>query len=527
MKKFLLAGLSIVAVFIGLPILAGLAIVTMSSQAAAECRTQQATGSGFTTPASNVQAELMRLRFADGYPTMTAEQARNAIIIAQVARELRVPRYGLQIAIATAIQESHLINLEGGDRDSAGLFQQRPSAGWGSRDQVTTPRLAAQAFFGRADHTHNPGLLDIPGWERLPLTVAAQRVQNSGDPEAYAQWETVAGHITDLLGGHLPDVGSAVPAGEDCRPETDLVAGGCPSTGSPAEKGLTPDALLVLRSVDAQFGSHTYLGVGERSNSPDSDHPSGRAVDVMIESWQTPAGIAHGTRIAEWLRAHARELGVSYLIWRGQIWSTGDKGWRSYRHPSGDSDPTLAHMDHVHVSVYGTQGTAECGGATGQVVYPVLANLAESDARNWRASSGSWSAWHTGTDFSVACGTPVFASHAGTVEIDTTEGWAGPWLVKVTTGADSLTTWYAHMRKVTVSRGQTVTAGQQIGEVGDEGNSEGCHLHFEVHQRNGSIYGSDNVDPSKWLAEHTRRLGDRQRRRRCLGIRGGASGHAA
>ncbi len=84
-------------------------------------------------PSGDVLAQLMRLRFASSYPAMTAEQARNAITIAQVARDLQVPRYGLQIAIATAIQESKLVNLTGGDRDSGGLFQQRPSTGWGSR----------------------------------------------------------------------------------------------------------------------------------------------------------------------------------------------------------------------------------------------------------------------------------------------------------------------------------------------------------------------------------------------------------
>jgi len=101
-----------------------------------------------TPPAGDVLAQLMRLRFASSYPTMTAEQARNAITIAQVARDLQVPRRGLQIAIATAIQESKLVNLNSGDRDSLGLFQQRPSTGWGSRAEITTPVLAARAFFG-------------------------------------------------------------------------------------------------------------------------------------------------------------------------------------------------------------------------------------------------------------------------------------------------------------------------------------------------------------------------------------------
>ena len=148
----------------------------------------------------------MRLRFASSYPTMTADQARNAITIAQVARDLEIPRYGLQIAIAAAIQESKLVNLTGGDRDSGGLFQQRPSAGWGSRAEITNPVLAARAFFGQAQQTGNPGLLDIPGWQNMPLTQAAQAVQRSGYPDAYAQWEDVAGDITDLLGGDLPDL---------------------------------------------------------------------------------------------------------------------------------------------------------------------------------------------------------------------------------------------------------------------------------------------------------------------------------
>ncbi|MGE9809506.1 endonuclease/exonuclease/phosphatase family protein [Janibacter sp. G1551] len=159
-----------------------------------------------TTPAGDVMAALMRLRIASNYPTLTIEQARNAITIAQVARDLEVPRYGLEIAIATAIQESKLVNLNSGDRDSLGLFQQRPSQGWGSQAQITNPVLAARAFFGQADHTSNPGLLDIPGWTKLTLTAAAQAVQRSGYPDAYAQWADVADDITDLLGGDLPDL---------------------------------------------------------------------------------------------------------------------------------------------------------------------------------------------------------------------------------------------------------------------------------------------------------------------------------
>jgi len=140
--------------------------------------------------------------------------------------------------------------------------------------------------------------------------------------------------------------------------------------------------------------------------------------------------------------------------------------------------------------------------AGGAVVYPLPATLAWSNRNNWGGHGAHWDSWHTGTDFSVPCGTPVLASHAGTIEIDTTQNWAGPWLLKVTLGPGRLTTWYAHLQKVLVTGGQVVQAGQQIGEVGALGDATGCHLHFEVHLNNGSIYGPDNVDPTPWLASH-------------------------
>lgn len=152
---------------------------------------------------------------------------------------------------------------------------------------------------------------------------------------------------------------------------------------------------------------------------------------------------------------------------------------------------------NTQVSPVGLEGVS-CD----EVGYPVPAQYIGTDKRNWHDTGPYWANWHTGTDFSAPCGTNVNAAHAGTIEIDTSQRWAGPQLVKVTTGAGSLTTWYAHMHSVTVSRGQTVAAGEPIGQVGKEGNGSGCHLHFEVHLEKGSIYGPDNVDPSTWLAEN-------------------------
>lgn len=129
-----------------------------------------------------------------------SEQLKNAAVIAKVGGEAGVGSKGVVVALATALQESGLRNLDYGDRDSLGLFQQRPSTGWGTPAQVRTPELAAKAFFGVADHTHNTGLTQIKGWEDMSVTDAAQAVQRSGFPDAYARWEPVARAIADAVG---------------------------------------------------------------------------------------------------------------------------------------------------------------------------------------------------------------------------------------------------------------------------------------------------------------------------------------
>jgi LysM repeat protein len=122
---------------------------------------------------------------------LTETMAANARIIIEVGRSLGVPEYGIIIALATAMQESSLRNIDWGDRDSVGLFQQRPSTGWGTAAEIMDPRHATYLFFhGRAGYTR--GLLDIAGWQSMALTVAAQKVQISAYPDAYAKWETSA-----------------------------------------------------------------------------------------------------------------------------------------------------------------------------------------------------------------------------------------------------------------------------------------------------------------------------------------------
>lgn len=126
---------------------------------------------------------------------LDAEQTRNAQIIIQVGRDRGVSDRGIAIALATAMVESWMRNLDWGDRDSLGLFQQRPSAGWGTDAQVQDPHRAAAAFYGgpydpNGDRTR--GLLDIPGWQSMDFTDAAQAVQVSAYPDRYGQWEKKA-----------------------------------------------------------------------------------------------------------------------------------------------------------------------------------------------------------------------------------------------------------------------------------------------------------------------------------------------
>ena len=132
---------------------------------------------------------------------LTDAQAANARAILAVGQQRAVPPRGLLIALMTAAQESGLRNLDHGDRDSLGLFQQRPTQGWGASDQVRDPAYAAAAFYGGpGSPTPNPGLLNIPGWQTMPLAAAAQAVQRSAYPDAYTRWETPARTwLTQLL----------------------------------------------------------------------------------------------------------------------------------------------------------------------------------------------------------------------------------------------------------------------------------------------------------------------------------------
>lgn len=127
---------------------------------------------------------------------LSPDQAQNAALIAATGVQRGLPARAVTIALATALQESRLVNVTYGDRDSLGLFQQRPSQGWGTAEQVQDPVYATGRFYD--------GLVTVEGYENLPVTEAAQAVQRSGFPDAYAQHETRSRAWASALTGWSP-----------------------------------------------------------------------------------------------------------------------------------------------------------------------------------------------------------------------------------------------------------------------------------------------------------------------------------
>lgn len=202
--------------------------------------------------------------------TMSPEQTAHATTIAAVGKRMGMPDHAVSVALAAALQESKLYNLDHGDRDSLGLFQQRPSQGWGSPREVLTPHYAAGAFYRR--------LARVADWETLPVTTAAQRVQRSGAPNAYAHWEAEARAIAQATTGEIP-------AGLSCRVDV----GATQTSGRPLRQALAHE-----------LGPLT--------------------IDVPVPD-------ARGWTVASWLVGHAQEFGVTQVTFAGQTWTPSAGRW--------------------------------------------------------------------------------------------------------------------------------------------------------------------------------------------------------
>ncbi len=206
---------------------------------------------------------------------LTVSQSGIAATIAGVAARRDLPVKALQIAYATALQESKLTDLNYGDRDSVGVFQQRPSEGWGTAKEIENPVYASGRFFG--------ALVAIPGYQHLPVYQAAQDVQHSADGSAYGQYAPVAGQLAGAFYGTSPH------------------AFWCYYSGSTGKPRLTAAA----DALTSAFG-HLPASV---AGSP--------AIAVRVPRARV------GWAVAAWLISHASSYGIRDVRYRGYAWLRG------------------------------------------------------------------------------------------------------------------------------------------------------------------------------------------------------------
>jgi hypothetical protein len=256
---------------------------------------------------------------------LTPEQAVNAATITAVGTARKLPERAVTIALAAALQESTLRNLDHGDRDSLGLFQQRPSQGWGTPKEIMDPLYSAGLFY---DH-----LLEVPGYLDMPLTDAAQRVQRSAFPYAYAKHEPDAALLAAALTGR-----SAATLTCDGRP------------AATREKG--PDAVRAALARD--FGREVFRPAGAEvdadastgSTASPSPSPSpatgagdtaagsdGRTVTLPVTGGggsQSAEELGRrGWQLAHWAVANASALHIQRVSYAGREWTAGntDSKW--------------------------------------------------------------------------------------------------------------------------------------------------------------------------------------------------------
>jgi hypothetical protein len=212
---------------------------------------------------------------------LTVGQAGIAATIAGVASDRAMPTRAVAIAYAAALQESKLANLHYGDLDSVGVFQQRPSEGWGTPQQIEDPVYATNRFFA--------ALAEVPHYLRLPIYAAAQAVQHSADGLAYGQYAQVGTELAKAFTGALPH------------------AVWC-SYGSGVGK---PRLAAARRALTSAFGSLAGTTAGDPAVS----------IDV--------SGTRLGWAVAAWLVADAGTYGIGDVHYRGYEWlaSTGSGHW--------------------------------------------------------------------------------------------------------------------------------------------------------------------------------------------------------
>ncbi|MEV6165279.1 hypothetical protein AB0L71_25815 [Streptomyces sp. NPDC052052] len=235
---------------------------------------------------------------------MSTEQASNAATISAVGTARGLPERAVTIALATALQESGLRNIEHGDRDSLGLFQQRPSQGWGTEEQILDPVYSAGEFYRH--------LAKVPGYSRLPLTVAAQRVQRSGFPQAYAKHEPDAALLSAALTGRSP-------TSLNCTP--------------PRTTAVKADPATVRAELVRAFGKDVLPA--QESSAEDGKGAAGAPATGVVSIPVRAADAAgdddaarRGWELAHWAVAQSEKLGLQEVAYAGRVWEAG-VGWRT------------------------------------------------------------------------------------------------------------------------------------------------------------------------------------------------------
>jgi hypothetical protein len=227
---------------------------------------------------------------------LTPEQMGNAATIAGIAQRRGLPARAATIGIATAMQESELVNVDYGDRDSLGLFQQRPSQGWGTAAQVQDPVYATNAFYDV--------LVKVEGYRSLPITKAAQKVQRSAFPDAYGQHEPEARVLASALAGYSP-------AALTCTLDADRPVAGVPG-------------LRALRSALDHEQSRA-------EKSPLERRPGLRLAPTRAGSREPDAATRSraGWSLAQWAVGQADRLGIARVYADGRVWrrAAPDDGW--------------------------------------------------------------------------------------------------------------------------------------------------------------------------------------------------------
>jgi hypothetical protein len=307
-------------------------------------------GSGACGPAAAPTTD------SSGQPAHTEKWDTDQLTIAATIIEVGVTKgiasWGQTIALAVAMQESRLRNLpylgDDNDHDSIGVFQQRPSQGWGTPAQLADPAYQAGRFYDK--------LKTVTGWQTMPLTEAAQAVQVSEYGDAYAKWTNEATRLVEQYGtgeialdcSNMP-FGSAEPAPRNpdgSWPEETCSIRPDPTTGTGC---ITPRTLhLVQQATAAGFPKPGCYRVDDHG-----EHPKGRACDFMMTSGGEASGgeKARGDAMAAWAVANADRLAIMYVIWFRMIW-TPEQSWHAYDNPYGGDDPSGWHTNHVHISVH-------------------------------------------------------------------------------------------------------------------------------------------------------------------------------